>query len=65
MAIITEKTEDYTYNYSDAHKYIIQEQTGIKYATAWDVPDTNFTYVESEEDLPDEPESEADSLLLD
>ena len=34
--------------YSDANKYIIQNETGIKYAEAIDVPN-KYTYTESDE----------------
>lgn len=36
--------------YSDAGKYIIQVETGIKYVEAVDVPN-KFTYKESDEDI--------------
>lgn len=36
--------------YSDNNKYIIQNETGIEYDTAIDVPN-KFTYTESEKDI--------------
>lgn len=36
--------------YSDSNKYIIQNETGVKYSEAVDVPN-RFTYRESEEDI--------------
>lgn len=38
-------------NYSDAGKYIIQNETGIEYSEAIDVEDAPYTYTESEKDL--------------
>lgn len=37
--------------WSDAGKYIIQQETGIKYDGATDIPN-KYTYIESEEELP-------------
>lgn len=42
--------------YSDRGKYIIQNETGAKYAEAVDVPN-KYSYSESEEDLPREDNS--------
>lgn len=42
--------------YSDNKKYIIQNETGAKYAEAVDVPN-KYSYNESEEDLPREDNS--------
>lgn len=36
--------------YSDSNKYIIQNETGVKYAEAIDVPN-KYTYTESEEEI--------------
>lgn len=41
--------------YSDNNKYIIQNETGIKYSEAVDVPN-RFTYSESEENIETEEE---------
>ncbi len=37
--------------YSDAGKYIIQVETGIKYEEAIDVYPLRYNYIESEEDI--------------
>lgn len=39
--------------YSDAGKFIIQNETGAKYSAAVDVPN-KYTYIESDEDIPNE-----------
>lgn len=39
--------------YSDSNKYIVQNETGIKYAEAIDIP-YKYTYTESDEDIPKE-----------
>lgn len=39
--------------YSDNNKYIIQNETGIKYEEAVDIPNKH-TYTESNEDIPKE-----------
>ena len=39
--------------YSDSGKYIIQNETGLKYAEAVDIPN-KYTYIESEEDILEE-----------
>ena len=36
--------------YSDENKYIIQNETGLKYSEAIDVPD-KYTYTESDEEI--------------
>lgn len=36
--------------YSENNKYIIQNETGVKYSEAVDVPN-RYTYTESEEDI--------------
>ena len=36
--------------YSDCGKYIIQNETGIKYSEAIDIPN-KYTYTESEEEI--------------
>ena len=36
--------------YSDSNKYIIQNETGIEYTEAVDVP-SKYTYTESEKDI--------------
>lgn len=39
--------------YSDNKKYIIQNETGIEYPEAVDIPN-KYTYIESEEDILEE-----------
>lgn len=39
--------------YSDSGKYIIQNETGLKYTEAVDIPN-KYTYIESEEDILEE-----------
>ena len=41
-------------NYSDEGFYIIQDQTGIKYAGAIDVENAPYTYTETDEKIEDE-----------
>ena len=41
-------------NYSDEGKFLIQNETGIKYAEAIDVENAPYTYTESDEDVPQE-----------
>ncbi len=36
--------------YSDSGKYIVQNETGIEYVEAVDIPN-KYTYIESEEDI--------------
>ena len=43
--------------YSDSNKYIVQNETGVKYNEAVDVPN-RYTYTESSEDIPNENEEE-------
>lgn len=39
--------------YSDSNKFIIQNETGLKYTEAVDIP-YKYTYTESEEEIPKE-----------
>ena len=43
--------------YSDAGKYIIQNETGLKYVEAVDIP-YKYTYTESNEEIPKEEEKD-------
>lgn len=45
--------------YSDSNKYIIQNETGVKYSEAIDIP-YKYTYTESDEDIPKEQEEVTD-----
>ena len=40
------------HTYSDANKYILQNETGIKYEDAIDKPN-RYTYTETDEDIPE------------
>ena len=42
--------------WSDANMMIIQVPTGIKYIDAVDPENTKYTYVESDEPIPEQPE---------
>lgn len=42
---------------SDANKYLIQNETGVKYAEAIDVPN-KYTYTESDEEIETEPKDD-------
>ena len=44
---------EFVHAYSDAHKYIIQNETGEKYIDAVDIPNI-YTYIESDEVIPEE-----------
>ena len=46
-----------TKTYSDAGKYIIQNETGLKYVEAVDIP-YKCTYTESNEEIPKEEETD-------
>lgn len=48
--------------YSDNNKFIIQNETGVKYSEAVDVPN-RFTYRESEEDIEIEKTEEIEDNL--
>ncbi len=54
--IITEKLifeeKELVKTFSDANKYIIQNETGTKYESAIDVPN-KYTYRESQENIPE------------
>ena len=49
---------DLVRTYSDEHKYIIQDGTGVKYEEAIDPISMGRTYTESDEYIPDKPEPE-------
>lgn len=48
--------------YSDSNKYIIQNETGVKYSEAVDVPN-RYTYTESNEDIEMEETKEIEDNL--
>lgn len=47
--------------FSDAGKYIIQNETGAKYTEAIDIPN-KYTYTESMEDIPVEAKEEVEKI---
>ena len=47
--------------FSDAGKYIIQNETGAKYTEAIDIPN-KYTYTESMEDIPVETKEEVEKI---
>lgn len=60
--IIVETIGDRVHTYSDAGMKIMQEQTGIVYDDAMDVPEMGYTYTET--DIPVEDEEISDSEAL-
>lgn len=48
--------------YSDSNKYIVQNETGVKYSEAVDVPN-RYTYTESNEDIEIEKTEEIEDNL--
>ena len=58
---ITVKDRTLVKTYSDIGKYIIQNETGVKYSEAVDVPN-KYTYKESEEYI--EPKKELEGITL-
>lgn len=58
---IHEENPDLIVTWSDAGKYIIQDETGVKYESATDPVMMFRTYTESDEDIPvetDEPKED-------
>lgn len=57
--LITEEIEinnqKFIHNYSDNNKYIIRND-GIEYEDAIDLPESSYTYTESDKDLPKDDE---------
>lgn len=49
--------------YSDAGKYLIQNETGIEYSEAIDVEDAPYTYSESDEGIEITPEEALEIIL--
>ena len=47
--------------YSDNNKFIIQNETGVKYTEAVDIP-YKYTYTESMEDIPVEAKEEVEKI---
>ena len=59
MLVIEILESGLVHTYSDANKYILQNETGLKYEEAIDIPN-RYTYTETDEDIPheDPPEEE-------
>lgn len=63
--IRTEMRDDRVYTYSDAGMKILQVETGIVYEDALDVPDSGYTYTETDIPIEDElSDSEALNIIM-
>lgn len=63
--IRTEMRDDRVYTYSDAGVKIMQNETGIVYEDALDVPESGYTYTETDIAIKDEiTDSEALSIIM-
>lgn len=63
--IRTETRDDRVYTYSDAGMKILQVETGIVYEDAMDVPESGYTYTETDIAIEDEiTDSEALSIIM-
>lgn len=63
--IRTEQIEYHVYTYSDAGMKILQIETGIVYEDALDVPESGYTYTETNIAIEDEiTDSEALSIIM-
>lgn len=63
--IHTEQIGDRVYTYSDAGMKILQVETGIVYEDALDVPESGYTYTETNIAIEDEiTDSEALSIIM-
>lgn len=63
--IRTEQIGDRVYTYSDAGVKIMQNETGIVYDDALDVPESGYTYTETDIAIEDEiTDSEALSIIM-
>ena len=63
--IRTKMREDRVYTYSDAGMKILQVETGIVYEDALDVPESGYTYTETDIAIEDEiTDSEALSIIM-
>lgn len=63
--IRTEQIGDRVYTYSDAGVKIMQNETGIVYEDALDVPESGYTYTETDIAIEDEiTDSEALSIIM-
>lgn len=63
--ICTEQIGDRVYTYSDAGVKILQNETGIVYEDALDVPESGYTYTETDIAIEDElTDSEALNIIM-
>lgn len=63
--IRTEQTGDRVHTYSDTGMKILQVETGIVYEDALDVPESGYTYTETDIAIEDEiTDSEALSIIM-
>lgn len=62
--IIVETIGDRVHTYSDAGMKIMQDQTGIVYDDAMDVPKMGYTYTETDEPIEDEELSDSEALSI-
>lgn len=63
--IRTEQIGDRVYTYSDAGVKIMQNETGIVYEDALDVPESGYTYTETDIAIEDEiTDSEALNIIM-
>lgn len=60
--IVTEHVGDRIHIYSDAGMKILQNQTGIVYEDAMDVPGIGYTYTETDEPVTLEPVTAEEAL---
>jgi len=63
--IRTDMRDDRVYTYSDAGMKILQVETGIVYDDALDVPESGYTYTETDIPIEDElSDSEALNIIM-
>ena len=63
--ICTEQVGDRIRTYSDAGMKIVQNETGVVYEDALDVPESGYTYTETDIPIEDElSDSEALSIIM-
>lgn len=62
--IRTEQIGDRIYTYSDAGMKILQNETGVVYEDAMDVPEMGYTYTETDIPLDEEELSDVEALNI-
>ena len=62
--IISETVGDRRHTYSDAGMKIMQEQTGIVYDDAMDVPSMEYTYIETDEPIEGDELTDTEALNI-